>query len=103
MRAVRFSQTALDEVEELLAQGVPFYSREFLEYQRLRLFASIRRYLVSMPEMHPVNPGLGVRIHFVDHTPFFVAYDFDRDEVRIHSVRHRHAQRHPVKPSAIQW
>lgn len=103
MRISTYSKTANVQLKTLLALAAPYYSAEFLTFQATRVFASVNKYLLTFPEMRPIDPVVGLRLHFIPSTPFCVGYDFDDDTVRIHIVQHRHAQRHHIHSSNIEW
>ncbi len=49
MRSVRFSITANDQLNELLAQGERLYSAALIDEKRRLVYAAIRRYIVPFP------------------------------------------------------
>lgn len=103
MRSVRFSITANDQFNELLAQGERLYSAALIDEKRRLVYAAIRRYIVPLPAARVRDADFGLYLYPVGKTPFVLAYDFDEVEVRIHFVLHKSADRMRIDPNDVQW
>jgi hypothetical protein len=103
MRTARFSITANDQLNTLLAQGLTHYSADFVEQKRALVYDAIRRFIVPFPATRLRDPDLGLRCYPVAKTPFVLVYDFDDAEVRIHFVVHKSADRSRIDPTSSCW
>lgn len=103
MRSVRFSITANDQLNELLAQGAVHYSAALIDAKRRLVFEAIRRFIVPFPAARVRDVDFGLYLYPVSKTPFVLVYDFDDAEVRIHFVLHKSADRMRIDPTDVQW
>ena len=103
MRTARFSLTANDQLNTLLAQGLTRYSAAFIEQKRQLVYAAIRQHIVRFPATRVRDADLRLYLHSVAKTPFVLVYDFDDTEVRIHFVLHKSADRRRVDPTSVMW
>jgi mRNA-degrading endonuclease RelE of RelBE toxin-antitoxin system len=103
LRTVRFSKTASDQLDHLLDQGRQSYSDSFLEGQGLRVVETLRTHLIHFPASHRRDRDLGLHLCPIRKTPFIIAYDFDDDELRVHFVLHRNADRSLIDPGRVFW
>ena len=69
MRRVRLSKTYDDELEVLLAQGLPRFGVRVVRRSRDTIERTIEGVLVTHPK-RPVDPVLGVCTYHVTKTPF---------------------------------
>lgn len=102
MRRVRFSQTFGDEYEALLRQGLTHFSVQVIQSKRHLVHTTIHQFLARHP-VRPVDPALGICAYEVAKTPFVLLYDYDDDELRIHLVVHKSADRTKIDLSKIAW
>lgn len=103
MRTARFSITANDQLNTLLAQGLTNYSAAFVEEKRQLVYGAIRRHIVQFPATRVRDVDLGLYLYPVAKTPFVLVYDFDNAEVRIHFVLHKSADRRRIDPTTAEW
>ena len=87
----------------LLAQGLAYYSAEFVEQKRQLVFAAIRRHIIHFPATRICDSELGLYLYPVTKTPFVIVYDFDDAEVRIHFILHKSADRRSIDPTSATW
>ena len=102
MRSVRFSTSFREELARLLAQGVLRFGSLLVVEKRDLVIDTIQNFLVHHPR-RPVDPELGICTYPVTDTPFVLLYDFDDEELRVHLVIHKSADRMLVDLSAVVW
>jgi plasmid stabilization system protein ParE len=103
MRTVRFSKTALDQFNALLAQGIEPFGARVVAEKRDRVYATIEHILAAFPAIKRRHAELGLCVYPIARTPFMVLYDFDDVELRVHFVFHRHADLRDLDPRAAEW
>ena len=103
MRTVRISQTALGQLDALLAQGVHRFGARVVAEKRDRVYDTLEHFLSVHPEAQTRHPKLGLRVYPVSQTPFVVLYDFDDDDLRVHFVLHRNADLSELDVAAVDW
>lgn len=101
MRRVRYSKTFGKEFEALLSQGLKRFSLAVVRSKRQKVKTTVHQVLARHP-VRPVDPILGTCAYEVTDTPFVLLYDFD-DELRIHLVLHKNADRTKIDLSKIVW
>jgi plasmid stabilization system protein ParE len=103
MRSIRLSQTALKQLNALLAQGVKRFGVRVVADKRDRVYATIERFLAPYPAAKKPDRNHGLRVYPISRTPFIVLYDFDDVELRIHFVFHAHADLRNLDPATVVW
>ena len=102
MRAVRYSRTSLEQLDQLLAQG----ERKFgikVSRDKEALVDETVNYLVEFPRSRVADARTGLCFYPVSRTPFILVYDYDDAELRIHFVLHKRADRRRIDPTDIAW
>ncbi len=102
MRRVRLSKSFLDQLDMLLAQGYPQFGDRVVREKRDRVFDMIENHIARYPRIEP-DPDLNLCIYPVLRTPFVLIYDYDDDEVRVHFVLNKRADRTELDPSSAEW
>jgi mRNA-degrading endonuclease RelE of RelBE toxin-antitoxin system len=103
MRSVRYSKTFTDEFEILLDQGEVKFGSAVVESKKQLVRATITGHLATFPLTGHVEPEHGLYIYTVRRSPFVLLYDFDDDELRIHMVVHKGADRTTLDPTTVEW
>ena len=103
MRNVRFSQTFLDQLHDLLGQGVDRFGLRVVAEKKARVYDVIEHHLAQFPATTTRNPHLGLYSYPISRTPFVVIYDFDEHELRVHFVIHQRADRSRIDPKVAIW
>jgi plasmid stabilization system protein ParE len=103
MRNVRFSKTALDQLNTLLAQGIELFGVRVVAEKRDRVYATIAHVLAAFPAIKRPHPDLGLCVYPIARTPFVMLYDFDDTELRVHFIFHRHADLRDLDPGSVEW
>jgi mRNA-degrading endonuclease RelE of RelBE toxin-antitoxin system len=86
VRAVRFSKTAIDQFNALLAQGRQRFSARIVAKSRDQVYRTIERHISLYPGGKSKDPNLGLHIYPISKTPFVVIYDFDEAELRVYFI-----------------
>ena len=102
MRRVRLSNTFLDQLDTLLEQGYPRFGERVVREKRDRVFSTIADHIARHPQIEP-DPDLDLCVYLVSRTPFVLIYDYDDDEVRVHFVLHKSADRSDLDPTSAEW
>jgi hypothetical protein len=102
MRAVRLSKTYDDEFAKLLEQGLARFGAAIVRQKRDLVERTITEFLAAHP-VRPIDPVLGICAYPVTKAPFVLLYDYDDDELRLHLIIHRHADRAAIDLASVIW
>jgi hypothetical protein len=103
MRVVRLSQTFLEQLNALLAQGIVPFGPSLVAQKRDLVYAFIGNFLARHPDAKQRHPRLGLRVYAVRKTPFVLVYDFDEIELRVHFIVHKRANLDDLDPTSAEW
>jgi len=103
MRKIVVSRGYLKALHEQLAFGKARFGARIVDEKRRRIFSVIRDVLAVYPAIGAFDEALRVFHYPVSGTPFVVLYDFDSDELRIHLIIHRRADRSNVDIDKVDW
>ena len=103
MRTARFSVTANDQFNELLAYGAEKYGPDFADAKKALVYNTIKQTLIHFPALKPIDENTGLRFYPISNTPFVVIYDFDDTELRIHFIMHTRADLNDLDPATVEW
>ena len=103
MRTVRYSKTALDQLNMLLAQGIPAFDSRVVSAKQDLVYDTVDQFLAAHPKTKRPHPTLKLRVYLISKTPFVVIYDFDDIELRVHFIVHRSADLSRLDPSSAEW
>jgi mRNA-degrading endonuclease RelE of RelBE toxin-antitoxin system len=103
MRRVRYSQTFLAQLHDLLRQGVPKFGKRVVADKQTLVYDLIDNHLARFPRTAKRDAQLGLYVYPVSQTPFVVLYDFDNDQLRVHFIVHEHADRKRIDPKSVVW
>jgi plasmid stabilization system protein ParE len=73
MRTVRFSKTALDQFNTLLAQGIERFGVRVVAEKRDRVYATVEHILAAFPAIKRPHPNLGLCVYAIARTPFVIS------------------------------
>jgi hypothetical protein len=103
MRTVVYSKTFIDQLHALLQQGYwKFGARVVLE-KRTIVYDTIDDHLAHFPGTGISDRRLSLMSYAISRTPFVVLYDFDDEELRLHFVVHKRADRRRLDPGDVEW
>ncbi len=72
MRDIRLSNTFINQLNVLLAQGVASFGARVVAQKRDLVFGLIHNFLAHHPAAERPHPRLGLRVHAVRKTPFVI-------------------------------
>ena len=102
-KSIRFSRTARDQFQILLAHGAEKFGIDLADQKRRLVEDCIANYLIDHPEHGLRDKGRSFFHHRVAKTPFTVVYDFDENELRILFIVHSRADRRRLDPVSVEW
>ena len=103
MRRIILSETARNQLEALLIQGLPKFGAALMAEMRDRVADTIRDRLAPYPATKKRNRKLGLFVLTLRRPPFAIVYDFDDDELRIYFIVHAHADLRRLDPTQVVW
>lgn len=103
MRRIRRSATFVQEFQALPEQGLPIFGYRVVTEKRDRVEKFVTGFLAEHPAAGRPDPDIGLYTYPASRTPFVLVYEFDDDELRLHIIIHRHADRTRIDMAAIEW
>jgi mRNA-degrading endonuclease RelE of RelBE toxin-antitoxin system len=103
MRNVRYSKTFLDQLNELLRQGVAKFGKRVVMDKQALVYDAIDNHLAHFPRTAGLDRRLGLYVYAISQTPFVVLYDFDDDELRVYFIVHGRADRRLIDRTTVAW
>jgi mRNA-degrading endonuclease RelE of RelBE toxin-antitoxin system len=103
MRTVAYSKTFTDQLHVLLRQGYWKFGARVVSEKRTIVYDTIDDHLAHFPGTGIPDKRLDLMSYAISRTPFVVLYDFDDDDLRLHFVVHKRADRRKIDPADIQW
>jgi hypothetical protein len=103
MRKITVSRSYLSALHEQVAFGELRFGARVVDEKRRRISSVIREVLAVYPAVGAFDEALGVFHYPVAGTPFILLYDFDHEELRVHLIVHRRADRSKVDIDSVDW
>ena len=103
MRAVRYSVTFNDQLNDLLAYGVIRFGKATVREKRAAIHACVNDYLAVFPRTKRRHRRLKLTVYHVTDTPFVLLCDFDDVELRVHFIFHKSASLKGLNPKSAIW
>jgi plasmid stabilization system protein ParE len=86
MRVVKLSKTFNDQLIDYIEFGERQFGAGIAEAKKQRVLSTIRDVLAANPTIKRRHPQLGLVVYPITDTPFFILYDYDAKELRVHFV-----------------
>jgi plasmid stabilization system protein ParE len=103
MRRIVRSRTYTRQLQDLIEFGADRFGVLVANDKLAELDRTVRQHLAFFPGTGKRDRRLGLRSHAVSRTPFVVLYDFDDEELRLHFVVHKRADRRRLDPGDVEW
>ena len=103
MRLSIRSQTYLERLDCVLADGAGKFGARIAKETLRRIDRTIERYLAYFPGSKMPDPDLGLVVYPVTKTPFVVIYDYDDLELRVHFIEYASADLTQIDPTSAEW
>lgn len=86
MRSIVYSITFNDQLNEYLMMGEAKFGAAVVDAKKTLVYATIRNILANNPGIKRPDPTLGLVVYPISRTPFFILYDYDDAELRVHAI-----------------
>lgn len=103
MRSIRLSKTFDDQLIAYIDEGAQQYGDRVAAEKKALVYQTIERTLAMNPAIKRRNPGLGLVVYPISNTPFFVLYDYDDAELRVHFIFINGKALGNVDPTSVTW
>lgn len=103
MRTVRFSKTFANAFDAHIADGEQEFGPDVARQKRRIVTSTITGFLARHPETKQIHPSLGLVVYPIAKTPFFILYDFDDAELRVHFVFIKGKPLNDIDPASVEW
>jgi plasmid stabilization system protein ParE len=102
MRSIRFSKTFDDQLIDYIDAGVRKYGDRLANDKKAIVYRTIER-LAQTPAIKRHDPELGLVVYPISRTPFFVLYDYDDTELRVHFIFIKGKPLGTIDPADAEW
>jgi plasmid stabilization system protein ParE len=102
-RAVKLSKTFNDQLVEQIDYGEQRFGARVAEEKKERVLATIEKLLANNPAIKRPHQALGLVAYPISGTPFFILYDYDEHELRVHFIFRAGASLDDLDPTSAEW
>jgi plasmid stabilization system protein ParE len=102
-RAVKLSKTFNDQLIEQIDYGEQRFGARVAEEKKERVLATIENLLANNPAIKRPHQALGLVVYPISNTPFFILYDYDEHELRVHFIFRAGASLDDLDPTSAKW
>ena len=103
MRSIVYSITFNDQLNQYLDTGEPKYGAAVVDAKKNHVYSTIRNILANNPGIKRPDPTLGLVVYPISKTPFFVVYDYDAAELRVHFIFINGKPLGAIDPKSVEW
>ena len=103
MRSVRLSRTFSDQLTEYIDAGERALGATVANSKKSIVYSTIRNILANNPGIKRPDPTLGLVVYPISKTPFFVVYDYDDTELRVHFIFINGKPLGAIDPKSVEW
>lgn len=103
MRTVKLSKTFNDQLIDYIEFGEQQYGARVAEDKKRRVLSTIRTTLAASPSLKRRDPALDLVVYPITGTPFFIVYDYDDSELRVHFVFINGKPLTEIDPASAEW
>jgi plasmid stabilization system protein ParE len=102
-RAVKLSKTFNDQLVEQIDYGEQRFGTRVADEKKERVLSTIENLLANNPAIKRPQEALGLVVYPISHTPFFILYDYDEHELRVHFIFRAGASLDDLDPASAVW
>ena len=103
MREIVYSRTFVTQLAEYIDRGERVFGVPVATEKKFRVFDTIESVIAPNPALKAYDPKIGLVVYPISGTPFFVLYDYDEAELRLHYVFIRGKPISDIDPDAAEW
>lgn len=103
MRSIRLSKTFDEQLIAYIDEGARKYGDSVAAEKKALVYKTIERTLALNPAIKRRNPELGLVVYPISNTPFFVLYDYDDTELRVHFIFINGKALETIAPASASW
>ena len=102
MRSIRLSKTFDEQLITYIDEGAQKYGDRVAGDKKALVYKTIER-LAPNPAVKRRTPKLGLVVYPVSGTPFFLVYDYDDTELRVHFIFITGKSLGTIDPASAEW
>lgn len=102
MRSIRFSKTFDEQLIDYIDAGAQTYGDRVAGEKKALVYKTIRL-LATNPTIKRRNRKLGLVVYPISDTPFFILYNHDDAELRIHFIFIKGKPLDTIDPASAEW
>ena len=103
MRSIIYSTTFDEQLIEYIEHGELTYGAAVATEKKDRVYDTIKDVLAHSPGIKQRDPVLDLVVYPVTGTPFFILYDYDDSELRVHFVFINGKPLSEIDPACVEW
>jgi plasmid stabilization system protein ParE len=103
MRSVLFSKTFDEQLIAYIEHGSARFGADVADSKKEIVYRTIEHLIAVNPGIKRRDPTLNLVVYQISHTPFFVLYDYDDSEVRVHFIFINGKSLSDIDPLSADW
>jgi hypothetical protein len=103
MRSILFSKTFDEQLIAYIEQGSERFGAKVADSKKELVYQTIENLIARNPGIKGRDASLGLVVYQIRDTPFFILYDYDDREVRVHAVFINGKPLSGIDPSSVEW
>ena len=103
MRRIVYSNTFDRQLADYIEQGELTFGIAVANEKKALVYATIRDTLAINPAIKQPDRSLRLVTYPISRTPFYILYDYDDDELRVHFIYLRGKPLDSIDPTAVEW
>jgi plasmid stabilization system protein ParE len=103
MRTLILSKTFNDQLIDYIASGEQRFGAQTAEQKKNKVLDTIENVLLHNPAIKARDQRLGLVVYPISGTPFFILYDYDDTELRVHFVFLKGKPLDDIDPKTAEW
>jgi plasmid stabilization system protein ParE len=103
MRSIRFSKTFDEQLIAYIDHGTVHFGAAVADRKKLLVYDAVENLIARNPGVKRRDPALGLVVYPVSQTPFFLLYDYDETEVRVHFIFINGKPLSAIDPASAEW
>jgi plasmid stabilization system protein ParE len=103
MRTVRYSHTFDQQLIDYIDHGAQRFGAAVADEKKDLIYQTIENLIAANPSIKRPDPKLGLVAYPITGTPFFVLYDFNDAELRVHFIFIKGKPLSGIDPASAEW
>jgi plasmid stabilization system protein ParE len=103
MRSIIYSKTFEEQLLDYLEHGARTFGKAVAIDKQNRIYTTLKNVIAPNPGLKRHDPSLGLVVYPISKTPFFVLYDYDETQVRVHFIFIKGKPLNDIDTAIAEW